>query len=57
MLYLTSPSYIDFVPYVYLKTKHNLYLHVFINEHELNAWIILDIMLISIFVIFLFFGK
>ena len=36
LLYLTSLSYIDFVPYVYFKTKHNLYL----NEHSLNAWLI-----------------
>ena len=27
MLYLTSLSYIDFVPYVHFKTKHNLYLN------------------------------
>ena len=33
MLYLTSLSYIDFVSYVYFKTKHNLYL----NGHSLNA--------------------
>ena len=33
MLYLTSPSYIDFVPYVHFKTKHNLYL----NEYALNV--------------------
>ena len=29
MLYITSLSYIDFVPYFLFKTKHNLYL----NEH------------------------
>ena len=28
--------YIDFVPYVHFKTKHNLHLH----EHPLTAWLI-----------------
>ena len=32
MLYLTSFSYIDFVPYIHFKTKHNLYL----NEHKVQ---------------------
>ena len=43
MLYFTSLSYIGFVPYVYFKTKHNLYL----NKHALNRFThFLDIMLI-----------
>ena len=36
MLYLTSLSYIDLVPYVHFNTKYNLYT----NEHALNAWLI-----------------
>ena len=35
MLYLTSLSYIDFVPYVHFKTEHN-----FLNEYSFNAWLI-----------------
>ena len=35
MLYLT---YIDFVPYVHFKTKQNLYRYL--NEHAINAWLI-----------------
>ena len=33
---LKSLSYIDLVPYVHFKIKHNLYS----NEHALNAWLI-----------------
>ena len=36
-LFSISLSYIDFVPHVYLKTKHNLYRYL--NEHTLNAWL------------------
>ena len=42
MLYLTSLSYIDLVPYDHFKTKHNLYL----NEYALNAGLNLDVILI-----------
>ena len=35
MLYLT---FIDFVPYVHFKTKQNLYRYL--NEHAINAWLI-----------------
>ena len=44
MVYLRSLSYIDWVSYIHFKTKHNL--NLLINEYELNAWPILDIMLI-----------